>query len=44
MHSQNLLENFRADIKTLTGTEVPKVPEVGPLDIQRVLQSLYFFS
>jgi DNA-directed RNA polymerase len=44
MHSKNLLENFRADIKTLTGTELPEVPETGDLDINDVLISLFFFS
>ena len=44
MHSENLLEKFRGEISTLIGTQLPEVPDVGTLDINSVLKSLYFFS
>ena len=44
MHSENLLEKFREDIASLIGTKLPEVPEVGTLDIAKVLLSRFFFS
>ena len=44
MHSENLLEKFYTEIRTLLGTELPKPPERGDLDINDVVNSLYFFA
>ena len=44
IYSEDVLENFRGEIQTLTDKELPETPEYGELKIEEVLESEFFFS
>lgn len=43
LHSENLLANLKEQLEKYLGVELPPVPETGTLDINKVLESEYFF-
>lgn len=40
----NWLQRFKEDLETSTGLELPDVPESGDLNLNKVMNSLYFFA
>ena len=44
IHSENLLEKFKKEVENQLGVILPDPPERGKLELERVLESDYFFA